>query len=223
VPQHVTAAQFSDQPGEFSENQYLEKSSHSAQYRRFMMNPSKIFALAIACGIVLLTFNWMAQAQVMYEPLQNKAPLSIYKYPRVKLGADLEANLTLIKADNGRLNITGTVTNVGKSSCKTASVAELIMNLGYAPQYSYAKTGVSDILVSRSFNNLKAGDSIVVNAVYQIPDFGGWASANLPGNAKRLFTLRVIKQDASSYKPDEDSNIENNVADDVVFYRDLTH
>ena len=74
-----------------------------------------------------------------------------------------------------------------------------------------------------SYTHLKAGDSIVVNAVYQIPDFGGWASANLPGNAKRLFTLRVIKQDASSYKPDEDSNIENNVADDVVFYRDLTH
>jgi hypothetical protein len=188
-----------------------------------MMKPSRFFATAISCGFAVLMMNGITHAQQSYEPVQNKAPLKIFKYPNVKLAADLEANLTLIKADNGRLNITGTVTNVGKSSCKTASVAELIMNLSYASQYSYAKTGVSDILASRSFNNLKAGDSIELNAVYQIPDFGGWASVNLPGNAKRLFTLRVIKQDASSYKPDEDSNIENNVADDVVFYRDLTH
>lgn len=181
-----------------------------------------LFASVLPCGIALLTFNGAAQAQVMYEPLQNKAPLKIYQYPKVKLCSDLAATLTVTKSANGRVTVDGTVTNEGKAHCTTASVAELIMNLSYAPQYSYAKTGVSDILISRSFNDLKAGDSIQVHAVYQIPDFGGWDSATVQGNAKRLFTLRVIKQDGAPYKPDEDCDIENNVADTIVFYRDLT-
>lgn len=188
-----------------------------------MRKPVKFFAKVISCGVAVLMMDGVAHAQQSYEAVPNKAPLSIFKYPNVKPAADLEAHLTVTRGNNGRLSITGTVTNLGKSSCKSASVAELIMNLGYAPQYSYAKTGVSDILVSRSFNNLKAGASIQVNAVYQIPDFCGWASANVQGNAKRLFTLRVIKQDGSSYKPDEDSDIENNVAENIVFYRDSTH
>jgi hypothetical protein len=187
-----------------------------------MMKPAKSIVTAISCGFALLMMNGTAHAGETYQAVPNKAPLSIYKYPNVKPAADLEANLSVARGDNGRLSITGTITNVGKSSCKTASVAELIMNLSYAPQYSYARTGVSDVLVSRSFNNLKAGASIQVNAVYQIPDFGDWASGSVQGNAKRLFTLRVIKQDGTSYKPDEDSDIENNVADEVVFYRDLT-
>lgn len=187
------------------------------------MKPSRLLASVVPCGIALLMFNGAAQAQVMYEPLQNKAPLKIYQYPKVKLCADLTATLTVTKNDNGRLIINGTVTNTGKVHCKTASVAEVIMNLSYAPQYSYARTGVSDILASRSINDLKAGDSIQVSAVYQIPDFGGWASANVQGNAKRLFTLRVIKQDGAPYKPDEECDIENNVAEIVVFYRDSTH
>lgn len=187
------------------------------------MKLSRLFASVLSCGIALFTFNGAAQARLMYEPLQNKAPLKIYQYPKVKLCADLIANLTVTKSDTGRVTITGTVTNAGKAHCKTASVAELIMNLSYAPQYSYAKTGVSDILISRSFNDLKAGDSIQVNAVYQIPDFGGWSSATVQGNAKRLFTLRVIRQDGAPYRPDEDCDIENNVADAVVFYQDMTH
>lgn len=188
-----------------------------------MMKSAKSLVSAILCVFALLTIDRSALARETYEPVQNKAPLKIFKYPKPKPAADLEASLTMIKGDNGRLNITGTVKNVGKSNIKTSSVAELIMNLSYAPQYSYARTGVSDILVSRSFNNLKAGASLQVNAVYQIPDFGGWASGTVEGNAKRLFTLRVIKQDGSSYKPDEDSNIENNIAEDMVSYRDLTH
>ena len=186
------------------------------------MKSSGLFASVLSCGIALLTFNGAAQAQVMYEPLQNKAPLKIYQYPKVRLCPDLTAALTVTKSGNGRLTIDGTVTNTGKAHCKTASVAELIMNLSYAPQYSYAKTGVSDILVSRSFNDLKAGDSIQIKAVYQIPDFGGWASTALQGNAKRLFTLRVIRQDGAPWKPDEECDIENNVAQTTVFYRDLT-
>ncbi|MGC8775552.1 MAG: hypothetical protein ACP5R6_09890 [Chlorobaculum sp.] len=186
------------------------------------MHPPRLFASVVSCGIVLLMSNGAAQAQVMYEPLQNKAPLKIYQYPKVRLCADLTATLTVTKNDSGRITIDGTVTNTGKAPCKTASVAEVIMNLSYAPRYSYAKTGVSDILVSRSFNNLKAGDSIQVSAVYQIPDFGGWASADVRGNAKRLFTLRLIRQDGAPYKPDEECDIENNVAEAIVFYRDST-
>ncbi|AOS84037.1 hypothetical protein BIU88_07725 [Chlorobaculum limnaeum] len=187
------------------------------------MKSSRLFVLALSCGIAFLPFNDAAQARVMYEPIQNKAPLKIYQYPKVKLCPDLSATLTVTKSDQGRVTIDGTVTNTGKARSKTASVAEVIMNLSYAPQYSYAKTGVSDILVSRSFNDLKAGDSIQVRAVYQIPDFGGWTSATVQGNAKRLFTLRVIRQDSAPYKPDEECDIENNVAEIIVFYRDLNH
>ncbi|NTW54564.1 MAG: hypothetical protein HGB15_07365 [Chlorobaculum sp.] len=50
------------------------------------------------------------------------------------------------------------------------------MTFIYAPQCSYAKTSMSEMFISRSFNNLKAVDSIEVNAVYQIPNFGGWVS-----------------------------------------------
>jgi hypothetical protein len=84
------------------------------------------------------------------------------------------------------------------------------MNLSYPPQYSYAKTGVSDILLTTPFTKVKAGASFPVNCTFQIPKFNGWVAGSVQGNAKRLFTLRVLKKDMSPFKGGEDCNPENN-------------
>ena len=141
----------------------------------------------------------------------------------VKLCADLKASLTVSKGANGLVTISGTVTNVGKGNFNTSSIAELIMNLAYAPKYSYMMSGVSDVLVSKPFTVLKAGESFAVNTSYQIPDFGGWSPAAAAPNAIRLFTLRVIRQDGSPYKSGEDCNTGNNIASCEVSYLDVKH
>lgn len=185
------------------------------------MKPSKRLAASLVCGIALLLAH-EANARLAADPAASKTPVNLFRYPPVKPCPDLKADLALMKGESGMVTITGTVTNVGKEDYTLDSVAEVIMNLAYAPQYSYAMTGVSDILVTRSFTGLKAGASISVRAAYQIPDFGGWASAGTD-NAKRLFTLRIIKKDMSPYKPGEDCNAENNVLGKTVDYRDLKH
>ncbi|HHE32913.1 MAG TPA: hypothetical protein ENL07_09925 [Chlorobaculum parvum] len=172
----------------------------------------------VLCCTSLLLAN-VAKARLEADPAASKTPVKIFKYPLVKACADVEADLTLVQGKNGIVTITGTVTNVGKQDYMIDSVAEVIMNLSYAPQYSYAMTGVSKALVSKAFGMLKAGASIDINARYQIPDFISWASAGMKGNARRLFTLRVIKRDMSSYKAGEDCNAENNVIAKMVNYR----
>jgi hypothetical protein len=174
-----------------------------------------IFLLLLAQGAV--------HADVTAKPVAKETPLQVQKIPNLKLCPDLRASLILIKGGNGLVTIRGTVTNIGKGDYNMASVAEVIMNLSYAPQYSYAKTGVSDILVTKPFTTLKPGATFPVNTTFQIPDFGGWASGSVQGNAKRLFTLRVVKQNMSPYKSNEDCNPGNNNTSTVVAYRDTKH
>lgn len=184
-----------------------------------IMKPSKLLAMFLLCGSVLL----MAQESVTAEPLSPNFPPKIYQTPDFKLCADLKASLTLTKGPYGMVTVFGTVTNVGKGSCNMPSVAEVIMNLAYAPKYSYAMSGVSVVLATKPFTALSAGASFKVNSSYQIPDFGGWATDNVQGNALRLFTLRVIKQDGSPYKTGEDCDPANNAASFELAYRDLKH
>jgi len=186
------------------------------------MKSSKLLATSVLCGTFLLLAN-VATARLEADPAASKTPVKIFKYPLVKACPDVKADLTLTHGENGTVIISGTVTNVGKQDYMIDSIAEVIMNLSYAPQYSYAMTGVSEVLVSKPFGMLKAGDSIDINASYQIPDFGGWVLAGMKGNARRLFTLRVIKRDMSSYKASEDCNAENNVLGKTVVYRSLKH
>ncbi len=141
----------------------------------------------------------------------------------IKLCADLKASLTISKGASGLVTIIGMVTNVGKGTFNTASVAELIMNLAYAPKYSYMMSGVSDVLVIKQFAVLKAGESFAVNTSYQIPDFGGWSPSVAAPNAIRLFTLRVIRQDGSPYKSGDDCNTGNNIASCEASYLDVKH
>lgn len=187
------------------------------------MKPSNPLTRLLLCCFVLLMAHMAVYANVTAEPLAPKKSQEVYHIPDLKLCPNLKANLTLTKGANGMVTIFGTVTNVGQGSCKIASVAEVIMNLAYAPQYSYIKTGVSQLLATKPFTALKAGASFTVNTSYQIPDFGGWASESVQGNALRLFTLRVIKQDGSFYKSGEECDPENNAASRELAYRDLKH
>ncbi len=193
--------------------------------REKTMNPSKLFrTLFMLCGIVLLMAHETVHADYYTaDPTASTPKLVVKKNPVYTLCPDLKANLTLTKSSNGLVTISGTVTNVGVGNYNMASVAEVIMNLAYAPQYSCVQTGVSDILKTMTFSTLKRGASFTVNTAYQIPDFGGWASESVQGNAKRYFTLRVIKQDMTSYQSGEDCNPENNSALKEVAYRDLMH
>ena len=185
------------------------------------MKPSKSLTMLLLCGFILLMAHKAAYVNVTPEPLAKKNSPTVYHIPDLKLCPNLKANLTLSKGANGMVTIFGTVTNVGQGSFNVASVAEVIMNLAFAPQYSYAKTGVSDILVTKPFTALKVGASFTVNTSYQIPDFGGWAPESVQGNARRLFTLRVIKQDGSIYNSGEECDPGNNVASKELAYRDL--
>ena len=180
------------------------------------MKAAKPFTMLALCGFLALTAFQSALAQ---DPAKSPDQFSVKPTPHFKLCPDLKANLTLSKGSNGMVKINGTVTNVGKGNYVIASVAEVIMNLAYAPQYSYNMTGVSEILSSKSFTTLKPGASFTVNANFKIPDFGGWAS----GNAKRLFTLRVIKQNMSPYQAGEDCNPDNNSTSVEAAYRDTSH
>jgi hypothetical protein len=162
-------------------------------------------------------------ANATAEPLALKKSQTIYHIPDLKLCPNLKADLTLTKGANGLVTILGKVTNVGQGSCNVASVAEVIMNLAYAPQYSYVMTGVSQNLAAKPFTTLKVGASFTVNTSYQIPDFGGWATAGVQVNAKRLFSLHVIKQDGSIYNSGEECDPENNAVSRELAYRDLKH
>ncbi|NTW83226.1 MAG: hypothetical protein HGB36_07640 [Chlorobiaceae bacterium] len=180
------------------------------------MKISKLFSSIVLGGFVLLTANGVVQAA-------PNIPVKDVQIINAKLCADIKASLTLNKGTNGLVTISGTVTNIGKGNFNTASVAEMIMNLAYAPKYSYMMTGVSVIMVSKPFSTLKAGESFAVNTSYQIPDFGGWNPAVAAPNAKRLFTLRVIRQDGSPYMSGEDCNTGNNTASGEVSYLDVKH
>jgi hypothetical protein len=180
------------------------------------MKPSKLVTSIFLCAFFVLTTNTVVHANP--NILQKDVQII-----NVKLCADIKASLVLTKGANGQVTIFGTVTNMGKGSCNIPSVAEVIMNLAYAPKFSYMMSGVSDVLASKPFTVLKAGESFTVNTAFQIPDFGGWNPAVAAPNAKRLFTLRVIKQDGSPYKTGEDCDPGNNTAAFELSYFDLKH
>ncbi len=54
------------------------------------------------------------------------------------------------------------MTNVGNRDYATASEAQVIMHLAYPPLYSYAKTGVSEFLLTKPFNTRAKGASFKV-------------------------------------------------------------
>ncbi|RQW83845.1 MAG: hypothetical protein EHM79_15185 [Geobacter sp.] len=196
------------------------------------MKPFTSFSISLLstlgmCVAILLASQGRVQAQPTLKTpsgqIQPRSNIQVNEPPKLKLCPDLKVSFTLIKGSNGLVTMQGTVTNVGKGDYDIMSKAEVIMNLSYAPQFSYAMTGVSDVRISTPFTKLRAGASFPVNGTYQIPDFNGWVSGSIQANAKRLFTLRVVKQDMSTYKPGEDCNPGDNSKSVELAYRELKH
>jgi len=178
----------------------------------------------VMCVAIMLVFLGVGQAQVTAQSTSGemKLPqnLQVQKMPLLKVCPDLKVSLTVVKGSSGLVTLQGTVTNVGKGDYDIVSEAQVIMNLSYSPQYSYAKTGVSDILVTKPFSKVKKGTSFPIIRTFQIPNFNGWVAGSVQGNAKRLFTLRVIKQDMSPIKPGEDCNPADNSMSVELAYRE---
>ena len=169
----------------------------------------------------LLVSQGVGQAEVTMKPPSSQMQLQQNIQVRdLKLCPDLKVNLTVVKGSSGLVTLSGTVTNVGGLKFDTVSVAEVIMNLSYSPQYSYAKTGVSDLLLTKPVTKVKPAASIPVNCTFQIPNFDGWVAGGVQGNAKRLFTLRVIKQDMSTFTSGEDCNQADNTKSIELAYRE---
>ena len=178
----------------------------------------------VMCVAILLVFLGVGQAQVTAKPPSGATQLQqnfqVQKIPQLKFCPDLKISLTVVKGSSGLVTLQGMVTNVGKGDYDIVSTAQLIMNLSYPPQYSYAMTGVSDILLTKPFSKVSKGTSFPISRTFQIPNFNGWVSGNVQGNAKRLFTLRVIKQDMSPIKPGEDCNPADNSMSVELAYRE---
>ncbi|MRR57448.1 MAG: hypothetical protein EG824_04455 [Deltaproteobacteria bacterium] len=169
----------------------------------------------------LLVSQGVGQAEVAVKPPSHQMQLQQnIQVHDLKLCPDLKVNLTVVKGSSGLVTVNGTVTNVGGGKFETVSEAQVIMNLSYSPQYSYAKTGVSDILLNKPVTKVKPGASIPINCTFQIPNFNGWVAGGVQGNAKRLFTLRVIKQDMSTFTSDEDCNPADNTKSIELAYRE---
>ena len=186
-----------------------------------------LFSTLGICVAILLVSQGTVQAELRANPpssqIQPPSNIQTHDALKLKLCPDLKVSFTLVKGSNGLVTMQGTVTNVGKGDYDIMSKAEVIMNLSYAPQYSYAMSGVSDVLISTPFTKLKAGASFPVNGTYQIPNFTGWAAGTVEANAKRLFTLRVIKQDMSTYKPGEECNPGDNFKSAELAYHETKH
>ena len=171
--------------------------------------------LALSIGV--------SSAGVSYAEIKPLSPIQRRDMPTVgtalKAIPNLNVNLTIMKSPTGLLTLSGTVSNIGIGDYTIPSETQIIMNLCYPPK-TYAQSGVSDILYSKDFASLKKGASIPFSISYQIPDFGGWNAAAVPLNAKRLFTLRVVKKDMSVFQPNEESNPNNNFKAVEINYRE---
>jgi hypothetical protein len=149
--------------------------------------------------------------------IQKKETLSLK--PVLKLCPDLKVSLNVFKGSSGLVTLRGTVSNVGGGDYNILSEAQVFMNLSYPPK-SYNQVGVSEQVCTKIFSKVAKGASFPVNCSFQIPNFDGWGTAIKPGNAKRLFTLRVVKKNMSPFKTGEECNPNNNSKGVEVKYQE---
>jgi hypothetical protein len=139
--------------------------------------------------------------------IQKKEPFSA---PAALKGCpDLKVSLNVVKSGSGLVTISGTVSNVGSADYDLPSEAQVFMNLSYPPK-SYNQVGISEQLCTKAFTSVKKGTSFAINCSFQIPAFDSWTAGSPPGNAKRLFTLRVIKINMAPFTAGEDCSPNNN-------------
>jgi len=166
-------------------------------------------------GVVAYCFLFLgvSHAEVPQKPsanqmqIQKKEPFSAPA--TIKGCPDLKVSLNVVKSGSGLVTLSGTVANVGSADYDLSSEAQVFMNLSYPPK-TYNQVGVSEQLCTKAFTSVKKGASFPVNCSFQIPAFASWAAEAPPGNAKRLFTLRVVKRNMAPFTAAEDCNPDNN-------------
>lgn len=139
--------------------------------------------------------------------------------PEASLCPDLSVKLKIVKSDNGLVTLNGTIANKGGLDFNVPAEAQYFMNLSYPPK-THAQVGVSEKLCTKPFTELKKGATIDFKCTYQIPDFEKWIDEMVVGNAKRLFTLRVVKADMSPFAPGEECKEKNNSKSVDVSYQE---
>jgi hypothetical protein len=186
--------------------------------------PTCSFIIAFAAFFVLFHGDSRAEIKQMRPAnqmqIQKKEPASMI--PAIKACPDLKVSLNVVKSISGLVTLNGTISNIGNTDYNIPSEAQYFMNLSYPPK-TYNQIGVSEQLCPKAFTSLKKGASSTFNCTYQIPNFDGWAEGIMEGNAKRLFTLRAVKKDMSSFKTGEDCNPNNNSMGVEVTYQEKKH
>jgi hypothetical protein len=148
-------------------------------------------------GCCVLALN-VGHAEMPLKPSANQ--IQIQKKEKVSATSalkgcpDLKVNLNVVKSGSGLVALSSTVSNVGSA---------------YPPK-TYNQVGVSEQLGEKAFTQVRKGTFFPINCSFQIPDFAGWATPGAPGNAKRLFTLRVAKKNMAPFAVGEDCDPNNN-------------
>ncbi len=181
-----------------------------------------------ACFIIILFVAFFISSQsVSHADLKSVTPSNQRQIQKkgtlsLKLCPDLKVSLNVFKSSSGLVTLRCTVSNVGSGDYSILSEAQIFMNLSYPPK-TYNQVGVSEQVCTRIFSTVNKGASFPVNCTFQIPNFDGWGTGIMPGNAKRLFTLRVVKKNMSPFKTGEDCNPNNNSKGVEVKYQEKQH
>lgn len=145
--------------------------------------------------------------------------------------ANPSVTLIATKGGMGTVRLRGTITNNGLSALGVPLQAEYFMNVSYPPK-TYNQVGISEQLCTRSLEGLAIGQVVTVDCSYRIPDFGEWMPDRpphlptrppaQPTDAKRLFTLRVVRTDMAPFTPVQDCNPADTQASVELPYRTAT-
>jgi hypothetical protein len=169
-----------------------------------------VIVLVVACCIFV---EGVSRAEL--KPVAPSSQMQVQEKPPASPTAtlkgcpDLKVRLNVVKSGNGLVILSGTVSNVGSADYDLPSEAKVFMNLSYPPK-TYVQIGVVEQLCTKAFTSVKKGASFPVNCSFQIPDFDSWAAGAPPGNAKRLFTLFVGKENTAPFTAGEECDQNNN-------------
>jgi hypothetical protein len=142
--------------------------------------------------------------------------------------ANPAVTLTATKGRSGIVRLQGSVTNGGSLALELPLQLRYVMNVSYPPK-TYNQVGISEELCTQSLGGLAVGQVVSFDCSYRIPDFADWVPERppqtpmrptaRPGDAKRLFTLGVVRADMAPFSEAQDCNPDDTEAFVEVLYR----
>jgi hypothetical protein len=142
--------------------------------------------------------------------------------------ADPRVTLSATKERMGIVRLRGTVTNGGSLALEVPLQVMYVMNVSYPPK-TYNQVGISEQLCTQPLGGLAIGQVVTVDCSYRIPDFAEWSPDRpphwptrppaQPTDAKRLFTLGVVRADMAPFTPTQDCNPADTQAFVEIWYR----